>query len=108
MKVIYLGGYAGSCCDEDDAKQIKKGQEQSRRVAAAFVHGVIRDSFLQLFTYGQSCFENMMHTRPKCEWNGQGQALEFMRVKVNSRKMKIVLYIPDHVLQEITKHTEGT
>ena len=41
-----LLGYAGSCRDEDDAKQIKKGQEQSERAAVAFVHGVLRDSFL--------------------------------------------------------------
>ena len=39
-------GYAGSCRDEDDATQIKKGQEQSERAAAAFVHGVLGDSFL--------------------------------------------------------------
>ena len=71
-----------------------------------------------------------MHARPKCKWNGRGQALEFMRVKVyivsssneyginyapgvhesksELQEDEIVLYLPDHVLQEIMKHPERT
>ena len=46
LRSLLTRGYAGSCRDEDDAKQTKKGQERSERAAAAFVHRVLGDSIL--------------------------------------------------------------